>query len=1277
MSSYSKVLYFIILLTTFHYSFAQRGSLGDLTVSTQNQIVNTYTYLTNNANLGQSSLTVVSNTLNGGVFISNLAQGDLLLIVQMQGAMMDINTTPIDWWGGTYTIPSSYFINNSLDNPEDWGEVYDYAEAGNYEFVEVLSVAGGSTINLTCPLTKWYVANRHVQVIRVPRFENLTVQNNASITCPEWDGNSGGVVVIEVNGTLSINGSGQIEASEKGFRGGVVDMVSSLNANPADFGYLGSFEAIEGSEKGEGIGGFYDLYDNFYQSRYCKGAPANGGGGANYHNAGGGGGSNVGTGNYYAYGVPNPGPSNAYAAAWNLENPNMLTQPSAGGGRGGYAHATANLNPLTTGPNNASWSGDARRNVGGFGGHPLTYDPTKIFMGGGGGAGEQNDGDGGNGGRGGGLVMLKVYGEITGNGTIAANGQNGFDAVGPTPPVFSAQRSGDDGAGGGGGGGAIHISNANPIPASVNLIARGGNGGNQNYQRGSLATANTMDGPGGGGAGGMIAFASGTPTQNVSGGAGGVTNSSIATNFPHNGATGGGQGMSGLSTEFYDLITEDEIVCSGTPTSTILTVTVEGTLPIGSNVQWYNNQYGGTSFHSGLTYNTPVIATNTTYWVGVCPGTFRIPVSVLISPPIDITGTAVMTPETCAGADGEITGLTATGGFGNLSFDWNGNPSSSEDLTNALGGSYTLTVTDENGCTETSGPHVVSTDINTTTDVSGLQIEGETCLENDGSITGITATGSGLTYQWNGNPSPTTDLIGAEAGTYTLTIMDDDMCVINLGPYVIADPVYTEVDDTGILISIESCNGNDGEITGITANGTGLTYEWNGTSSPTIDLSGAAAGNYSLTITNDIGCQTVMGPYTIGQATLPVIDDTGISITNVNCLGDNGAISGIVSSGTNLSFEWNGLPSPSIDLPVAPAGTYDLVVTDDNGCVASAGPYVIGTDSGPSIDDDNILISPETCGQADGSISGIVATGDNLTFEWNSVSSAGENLANAIAGTYTLTVTDDNGCSAVSGPYEVSLIGGPEIDATNMVVTPVSCDGDLGSIQGVIVVGAGLTMTYEWNGVATTSPNLIDIPAGEYTLIVTDDNGCFSTLGPVTVGQQSPLTVEASPSVSVIDPGGEVDLITDVTSDSPIDSVSWSPASGLSCTDCLTPTASPSQTTTYIVTVTNEDGCFDSDTVLIEIDFACGELFIPTIFSPNQDGMNDELCVLGGCIATIDFAVYNRWGERVFSTKDPTSCWDGIFRGQPASSGAYVYKAKGSRIDGTKFELSGNLTLVR
>lgn len=1252
--------------------FSQRGKDGDFTVNTQETWVNTYTQLTANASVGQTQITVADNALSGAFFANDLEEGDLILILQMYGASVDISTYTYTGWGGDYTVQNSFFTNGNVYDPTEFGAVTNYNNAGRYQLVEVAGVSGANTIQLNCALDQNFSQNRNVQVIRVPRFANLTVLNNTSITAPQWNGLNGGVIAIEVDEDLALNGTGSIDASALGFRGGAFNNIANYAGSPNDnAGFLGTPNEDSGGQKGEGIFGYHNEYDDIF-SRYGYGAIANGGGGGNFHNSGGGGGSNVGTGAFYGYGVADPGVANAYVPGWNLEDPTIITQPSSGGGRGGYTHAINNQNPLTLGPGNNAWGGDYRRVAGGIGGHPLTYSSDRLFFGGGGGAGCGNDGYGGTGGRGGGLVFLNVYGSISGTGSIAANGENGENAEGPSPGISG--RTGDDGAGGAGGGGSVYIQNMNPFPGSIALSAEGGNGGNQVVQIGTFTGTMSAEGPGGGGAGGLIVYTSGAPTESAAGGASGVTNSTHVSNFPVNGATGGAAGIQGMSNTFFDLIVENDTICGGG--STTLTVAVVGTLPTGAQVEWYASNSGGAPIATGNSFTTPVLSATTTYYVGVCPGTFRKEIEVVVSDEIIISGTPSIVDETCSGNDGSITGLTASGGFGNLTFDWNGTVTPDEDLTNVQGGSYTLTVTDENGCQETAGPFTIQQGPGPAIDITAIQITDESCNGDDGAITGIQVTGNNVTYEWNGNASGSADLNNVPGGSYTLVVEDDAGCTATAGPFEVEVALGPSVDDSNLEIIDESCFGDDGGITGLTTSEPGLTFSWNGNTTPTIDLENCPEGVYTLVVTDALGCTTEMGPYTINQIPGPSIDDSNLAIDNETCDQENGAITGLVATGNSISYAWNGTATAGEDISDLAAGTYTLIVTDNEGCEATAGPFTVNNIPGPQIDLSNLEITNESCEGDNGAITGIEATGVNLTFTWNLTDNTPTaDHTGLSAGSYGLVVEDENGCQAIAGPFEIEFIPGPEIDDANLTVLDETCAGADGSISGLSATGTDVT--FFWNGNEVSSLDLEGLSVGDYTLEVVDAEGCSVSYGPIQVNGVSPANITVNPTETTILSGENVPISVQLDPTQAGASISWSPTTGLSCNDCFDPTASPTEDITYFATVIDENGCETVVEVSIEVENICGEPFAPTIFSPNGDGINDVFCIHGECIDALSLAVYNRWGERVFLTEDPNECWDGTYRGEALNTGVYFFKASGTTSDGLSIELSGNITLIR
>ncbi|MCU0435656.1 MAG: T9SS type A sorting domain-containing protein [Bacteroidia bacterium] len=386
-----------------------------------------------------SAITVVSNT--------GFIAGDRVLLIQMKGATMNTTNTSAC---GTVTA-----LNN----------------AGNYEFGIVASVTGGTTVTLTAAPTRSYTpgAANDVQLVRVPVY-NSNVNVNGNVTASAWNGTSGGVIALVVNGTLTINSGFRIDASSLGFRGGVIPGTSNGSAwcNFTDFRAANTttpcYEYIYG-QKGEGIA-------EDAPNDYGRGPQANGGGGAGEHNAGGGGGSNASAGGMGGRQLTN------CTYRRNNTGASCATSPTASGPLQTDNCVPADINS-TTGVM-----------AGGLGGVALTTGSSnnRIFFGGGGGSGQQNGPGGTNGAAGGGIIII-VANTITNNSGFT----DAIRANGGTP----ANTTGNEGAGGGGGGGVVLIQ-VNTFSNAITVAARGGNGGN------AATSNNVCRGPGGGGGGGLV-----------------------------------------------------------------------------------------------------------------------------------------------------------------------------------------------------------------------------------------------------------------------------------------------------------------------------------------------------------------------------------------------------------------------------------------------------------------------------------------------------------------------------------------------------------------------------------------------------------------------------------------------------------------------------------------------------------------------------------------------------------------------------------------------------
>lgn len=497
---------------------ALMGTDGDRTITAASTTVNQYTALSANAVQGATVLNVASvAALTSGA--DALAAGDLLLVIQMQGATLDTAN-----------------VNSST-----WGNVTALNGAGSFEFVEVASVnTGANTVTLGCALAYSYTTAGKAQVIRVPQYDTLTINAGASIVAPQWNGTTGGVVAVHAKTEVALDGV--IDGDGLGFRGGAADNQSQAAGTSVTL--YASADPLNGGQKGEGIGGFL--------TQYGRGPAGNGGGGGNSHNGGGGGGANGNAGGTWT-GAGTFDDTVVGASAWSVD-PAYTTTASPGGGRGGYTYSNSDLNALTVGPGDANWTGNNRRDHGGLGGHVLDADPaSSVFLGGGGGAGDGNDNLGGAGGRGGGIVIL-LAGQVSGSGTIRANGANGSNAT-------AANGTNGDAPGGGGAGGSL-IVQALQVDTALVLEAKGGNGGSQAVNQGA-----ETEGPGAGGGGGYIWVSGNPPAISVAGGSAGTTSSPALAEFPVNGATNGSAGLVTLAAANSEPVT----YCIDYPDTTIAT----------------------------------------------------------------------------------------------------------------------------------------------------------------------------------------------------------------------------------------------------------------------------------------------------------------------------------------------------------------------------------------------------------------------------------------------------------------------------------------------------------------------------------------------------------------------------------------------------------------------------------------------------------------------------------------------------------------------------------
>ncbi len=300
-----------------------------------------------------------------------------------------------------------------------------------------------------------------------------------------------------------------------------------------------------------------------------------------------------------------------------------------------------------------------------------------------------------------------------------------------------------------------------------------------------------------------------------------------------------------------------------------------------------------------------------------------------------------------------------------------------------------------------------------------------------------------------------------------------------------------------------------------------------------------------------------------------------------------------------------------------------------------------------------------------------------FSYFW-SVGSTDESVNNIAAGITSVSMTDANGCLRVDS---IDLIEPRSLTASPNVAQPSCFNDEDGAIGIVQPEGGTEPYSFSFDG-SPFGPDDFreDLPPGDYTLILRDDNGCEWS-EEVTLDTPIQLAV-ALPKNTDISLGEPIELTPQINQE--IISISWESLDTTICADCFNPIVSPSKSTSYIVTVMNESGCIASDQVLVRVRID-NLVFVPNAFSPNGDGNNDLLRPFGSsAVEEIHrFRVFNRWGELIYERRDMDMAsniegWDGnTTSGRKAPTGIYLYFVEVSFKNGTPGMFSGDVSLVR
>jgi hypothetical protein len=448
-------------------------------------------------------------------------------------------------------------------------------------------------------------------------------------------------------------------------------------------------------------------------------------------------------------------------------------------------------------------------------------------------------------------------------------------------------------------------------------------------------------------------------------------------------------------------------------------------------------------------------------------------------------------------SDGQATAMVM-GGSAPYTYRWSNNGTVAVQA-NLTAGSYTVSVTDAAGCTGTQTTQVSQP----TLLVVSSAATGSSCSGNTGSVNSTVSGGtSGYTYLWS-NGAATPNLANVGAGPYTLTVTDANGCIKITSATVTAQGSTLAVTSTQTNASCGNANG--AIVTSVTGGRAPYTYLWSNTAT-SANLSSIGAGVYNLVVTDANGCTATLS----ATITNPGGATVTLTKTDVSCLGGNtGSVTSTVTGGrAPYVYLWSNTAT-SANLTNVGAGTYTLTVTDANGCAKITSATVSAQSS--TLAASVSAQTNATCGSANGAVTIAVIGGTApYTYIWSNMATTA-NLANVVAGTYNLTVTDANRCT-VTLSATITNTGGANVSVTK---TDVSCFGGSNGTVNTTVTGGRSPYTYLWSNNATTA-NLSNVAAGTYRLTVTDASGCFTYSSAIVEGPASALVAVAQNSTNVL-----------------------------------------------------------------------------------------------------------------------------------------------------------------
>lgn len=473
---------------------------------------------------------------------------------------------------------------------------------------------------------------------------------------------------------------------------------------------------------------------------------------------------------------------------------------------------------------------------------------------------------------------------------------------------------------------------------------------------------------------------------------------------------------------------------------------------------------------------------------------------ITITEPSAISLNSMTTPISCYGGNDGTLLLTPNGGTSPYHFMWSANLGTSNSISNLTSGTYSCQVTDANNCILNQSFQLLNPPAITTTI---LNVSNVNCFGTSTGSASISASGgTGLLMStWSPGAVSGSVISNVAAGTYTCTTSDANGCQFNTNVTITQPSMLSSMISSQIPVSCYGSSNGSAQVQGV-GGSPPYSYAWSPVLGNSNLLTNLVAGTYQCFITDAHGCTTnqVVSIYS------PTAITVGTSVISAaTCGQNNGALALIVNGGSGTyTYDWTPNVGSTANLSNLFAGTYHVVVHDQNGCT---GTLAVGINnlSGPTVS----LVSqtPVSCfngSNGSAQISAIGGTG-SLSYYWtgNPTGNGTNLISNLSAGQYACQVIDANGCT---GTIVVPITQATVITGTITTNIPANCYGTASGQLSVLATGGTPGYTYSWSPINGSSNQLLNVPAGNYTCHVTDQNGCVGTITG-TVNQPNPLQI--------------------------------------------------------------------------------------------------------------------------------------------------------------------------